>query len=108
MMVSDGDWELVGHNLHSGVSTWRLDVGDGYVFKTVSESAGDILDENRTLRNMASSGWSGDYHLIGKVPLNLLHDGALRGAAIDGDDEYVKRWLSNSDNSGWRTKDGRL
>jgi hypothetical protein len=107
MSVWDGDWELIGHNPHSGVSTWRMDVGDGYVFKTLSDPS-KILAENAGLRNAAGSGWKGDYHLIGKVPLNLLHDGQIREAAKDGDDEYVKRWLSDSDNSGWRTKDGRL
>lgn len=107
MKIMDGDWELVGTNPVSGVSTWRMDVGHGYIIKTESP-VNHILEDNYAIRNMAKSDWGGDYHLIGKVPLNVIHDGALREAAKDGDDEYVKRWLMDSDNSGWRTKDGNL
>jgi hypothetical protein len=103
------DWTCVEYNPVSGVSTWIKIEGD----KTLVQERQDVsklLDDNTAQRNVTSPGWKGDYHSLARLPLAMLHakGGLLHDAMKAGDDERVKRFLNDSDNSRLRTKEGRV
>lgn len=107
--VRDGDWELVSWDPQTGRTTWALQEEGKTVLRTDMPVQATI-DENAMARNDAPSGWSGDWHRIASVPMQLLYDDnlGLNKAIQQGDDKYVSRWLNDSDNRAWRVKDGHV
>lgn len=109
MIVRDGAWRLFDYDFPTGRSTWVTEEGDKTIFR-VDYPVHKLLEENAQARNGPQSGWAGDYHRIGSVPLNLLHDEntGLEKALQNGDEKHLSRWLNDSDNRAWRTKEGRV
>lgn len=109
MTIRDGDWTLHEWDPATGRTVWTYFDGEKTVVRTDTPVA-QSLEENLIARNTASSGWQGDYHRIASVPMQLLYDDnlGLNKAIQQGDDKYLSRWLNDSDNKGWRTKDGRV
>lgn len=66
-----------------------------------------ILDANTELRNATAGQKFGDMAHVGSVPMNIFEE-VLFPAMQAGDDEYVKKWLNDADNRGFRTKEGHL
>lgn len=109
MTIRDGDWELIDYDAATGRSVWSHFDGEKTTIRTDYPVQATIA-ENTAVRNAAQKAWKGDYHLIASIPLNLLHDenvGLLK-AQTQGDDKYVSRWLNDSSNAAWRTKEGRV
>lgn len=109
MQIRDGDWTLFDYDAQSGRSVWRLFDGERTHFRT-DYPVDATISENEAIRNGASKAWAGDYHRVASIPLNVLHDekvGLLK-AHNEGDDAFVSRWLNDSDNRAWRTKEGRV
>jgi hypothetical protein len=104
--IRDGDWVLVDHDPELGRSVWHLNQ-DGFDHFRIDYDATQLLEQNKADYNVAQTGWKGDWHKVASVPHNILHDG-LDQAIQQQDRDYVKRWLNNSDNRGWRTKPGRV
>lgn len=109
MTIRDGDWELFDYDYVTGRSVWTYFDGEKTVIRTDYPVQATIT-ENTAVRNAAQKAWKGDYHLVASIPLNILHDenAGLLKAHTEGDDAYVSRWLNNSDNGAWRTKEGRV
>lgn len=107
--IRDGDWALHEYDPATGRTVWALFDGEKVVFRVDTPVAASI-EENALARNTASSGWGGDYHRIASVPMQLLYDDnlGLNKAIQGGDDKFLSRWLNNSDNRAWRTKDGTV
>lgn len=107
--IRDGDWQLHDFDPVTGRTVWALFDGTKTVFR-VDTPVQATLDENMEARNSASSGWQGDYHRVASVPMQLLYDDnlGLNKAIQQGDDKYISRWLNDSDNRAWRTKDGSV
>jgi hypothetical protein len=109
MTIRDGDWTLMQWDPATGRTVWSLFDGEKTIFRTDTPVAATIED-NQLARNAATDGWKGDYHRIASVPMQLLYDEnvGLNTAIQQGDKGYLSRWLNDSDNRAWRTKDGRV
>lgn len=85
------------------------DDGEGFTIETVQDVT-DLVEENKTNRNAAESGWKGDMHRIASIPLSIYNDLLQKGIIDHGDPKQTKflKWLSDRDNQVFRVKDGRL
>lgn len=107
MIIRDGGWTLYDHDAVTGRTVWHLFDGEKNVFR-VDYPVDNLISENQSVRNSAEKAWRGDWHRVASIPLNIAHDSGLVQAHSEGDDGFVKRFLNSSDNSAWRTKEGRL
>lgn len=107
MLIKDGDWTLVTWDPKTQRQTWRRENPDGSVTMRTDMPADDTLEENLIARNSASSGWAGDWHRIASVPMNKFF-AELSEAHSHGDERYISRWLNDSDNRAFRTKEGNV
>ncbi|CCE94642.1 hypothetical protein ABIA24_003398 [Sinorhizobium fredii] len=107
MIVRDGEWTLYDHDIMTGRSVWHYFDGEKDVFR-VDYPVDNLMSENQAIRNSAERAWKGDWHRVASIPLNVAHDSGLVQAHSEGDDRFVKRWINDSDNRAWRTKEGRL
>ncbi|GHA15171.1 hypothetical protein GCM10007989_07410 [Devosia pacifica] len=107
--IRDGDWELFSWDPQSGRTVWIMEEG-GMTHVRTDYPVASLIEENAARRNATPDGWKGDYHHIASVPLNLLHDEntGLHEAFLHGDQKHVSRWLNDSDNAAWRTKEGNV
>lgn len=105
MIVRDGSWRLFDYDVKTGRQVWCTTNDDGSTTFRTDYPVQPTIDENTAVRNMASSGWAGDYHRIASIPLNIFHE-QLAEATRQDDQAYVSRWLNDGDNRAWRTKEG--
>ncbi|KAB0573384.1 hypothetical protein [Brucella pituitosa] len=105
MTIRDGDWTLIDYDFASGRSVWSIFDGEKTIIRTDYPVA-QAIEQNTLFRNAAPSDWKGDWHRIASVPLNLAHEGGLVEAANQHDDKFISRFLNDSDNRAWRTKEG--
>lgn len=103
----DGDWVLLDHDVKMGRTTWAMTNPDGSTTVRTDYAVDPIVDTNTAQRNMARNDWKGDYHMVASVPVSLFYD-QLAEASRQKDDKFISRWLNNSDNRAWRTKEGRV
>lgn len=108
MSVRDENgFELFDWDPATGRSVWRYSDGEKTVFRT-DYPVDDLLKINAEQRTVSAPGWAGDFHHVASVPLNVVHDAGLAQAHSQGDDAFTRRWLNDSDNRAWRTKNGTL
>lgn len=107
MIVRDGQWRLWDHDVKLGRTVWVMEDADGNTVFRTDYRVDPTIDENTAMRNMASPGWAGDYHRVASIPLNIFHD-QLAEASRQQDDKFISKWLNDSDNAAWRTKEGRV
>ena len=107
MKIKDGSWTLFDYDVRSGRQVWQQDNADGTTTFRTDYPVQPTVDINTAHRNMAKKDWAGDYHQIASIPLNVFHE-QLGQASTAGDDKFISRWLNDSDNRAWRTKEGRV
>lgn len=107
MRIRDGDFELCDYDPHTGRSVWSFYNGEKTVYR-IDYPVDGIIKANTAEKNATGPGWKGDWHKVASVPLNILHGSGLNDAMTQQDDRFVKRWLNDSDNGAWRTKEGRV
>ena len=105
--MRDGEWTLFSSDIQRGRHTWSRTNPDGTRTFRTDYIVDPTIEANTAMRNMAAPGWAGDYHKIASVPLNIYHD-QLAEASLQDDDAFVSKWLNDSDNSKWRSKEGRV
>jgi hypothetical protein len=109
MRFRDGDWWLVSHDFAMKRTVWARENDDGTTTYRTDYEVDPTIEANKATKNMASSGWAGDYHLIASIPAPFVYgEGYIATALREGDDTAVSRWLNDSDNSAFRTKEGRV
>lgn len=108
MIVRDGDWSLFDHDYATGRTVWRMSDERGNDVFRVDYPVSATMAENEKIRNMAQKAWTGDYHLVASIPMGLLHSSGLADAQAQGDTKFVSKWLNDSDNRAWRTKEGTV
>lgn len=108
-MIVDG-WLLLAENKQSGVSTWAKYEGDDVIIQE-RQDVDALLDDITAQRNVAEDGWKGDgLHSVARIPLAMLHDtqDGIGRAIKAGDDDYVTKFLNDSNFGKLRTKEGML
>lgn len=105
MRITDGDWTLFDHDFQMKRTVWSRQNADGSTTYRTDYAVDDTIEANTAMRNSASKGWAGDYHKIASVPLGVYYD-KLDAAVRQDDAKFVQRFLNDSDNRAWRTKDG--
>jgi hypothetical protein len=103
----DGEWSLVDHDFKLKRTVWARENPDGSTTYRTDYAVDPLIDMNTAQRNMAAKGFQGDWHHVASVPLNVAWE-KLVEPLRQGDDAYVSRFLNDSDNRAWRTKEGRL
>lgn len=107
MMIRDGDWTLFDSDIKAGRYVWVRTNEDGSQTFRTDYMAQDTIDMNTAQRNLAQTGWAGDYHHVASIPLNVYYD-QLHEASQQQDERFISKWLNDADNRAWRTKDGRV
>lgn len=105
--IRDGDWELLDHDLQMKRTTWARSNPDGSTTYRTDYAVDDTLEANKTMRNEASSNWTGDWHKVASIPLGTYYD-KLHAAVEQDDMAHVSRFLNDIDNRMYRTKLGRV
>lgn len=106
MQIKDGDWTLVDHDLATGRTVWRYFDGAATHFRT-DYPVQSLIDQNAELANESQGQRFGEGQRVASIPLNIFHE-QLHEAQVQGDEEYISRWLNNSDNRAFRTFEGNL
>ena len=107
MKIKDGDWSLFDYDVQTGRQVWVIHNDDGTQTFRTDYPVEPTIDINTAQRNLAQPGWSGDYHQIASIPLNVYYD-QLAQANQQNDQKHISKWLNDSDNRAWRTKDGSV
>jgi hypothetical protein len=107
MRIRDGEWTLVDHDFRLKRTVWARSNPDGSTTYRTDYAVDDTVEANRDMRNGVDKGWKGDWHKIASIPLNLYYD-KLHEAVVQDDMKAVSRFLNDSDNRAWRTKEGRV
>lgn len=107
MQIRDGDWRLFDGDIKLGRYVWVRDNDDGSQTFRTDYHVQPTIDINQAQRNLAENNWKGDYHQIASIPLNVYYD-QLAQASQQDDQQYISKWLNDSDNRAWRTKEGRV
>lgn len=107
MIVRDGEWTLFDSDIKSGRYVWVRTNEDGSQTFRTDYMVEDTIDMNTAQRNLAQTGWAGDYHHVASIPLNVYYD-QLHEASQQQDERFISKWLNDADNRAWRTKDGRV
>lgn len=106
-MIRDGDWTLFDGDIKLGRFVWVRENPDGSRTFRTDYRVDPTVEMNKAQRNLAAPGWAGDYHHVASIPLNVFWD-QLAEASKQGDNKFLSRWLNDSDNRAWRTKEGRV
>lgn len=108
--IRDGDWELLNWDPATGRTVWLSYDDEGNPVVRTDTPVQHIIDHNAAARSSTPRGWKGDYHRVASIPMQLLYDEnlGLNKAIQQGDDKYLSRFLNDSDNAAWRTKEGRV
>jgi len=81
------------------------DENDSMTIETITDVS-DIVAGNKRDFNDASSNWSGDWHRVASLPLNVLLQ--LQEQGIAQDEQAFRRWLNDPDHRAYRTKPGKV
>ena len=103
----DDGFSLYEWDKYSGRTVWMKETVEGTIFRT-DYPVDSITKLNAEHRAIADRAWKGDYHQIASIPLNLLYDSGLNEAATQQDGKFLSKWLNDSDNRAFRTKEGRV
>ena len=107
MRIRDGEWTLLSHDLKLKRTVWARQLPDGRTQVRTDYEVTDTIEANRTMRNSLDKGFKGDWHKVASIPLNVYYD-KLHQAVNQDDMAYVSRFLNDSDNRAWRTKEGKI
>lgn len=105
--MRENEWHLVDFDPLTETATYAGYSGDKYYVRTERNVDGQIK-VNTECRSAAGNNWKGDMHLVASIPAHLFYETDLRDATAEHDEKYMRRWLNDSDNRAWRTKEGQI
>ncbi len=106
MTIKDGDWELKSYDHVTGRSVWSYFDGQATHFRT-DYPVENILKNNQIARTELSDDNWGNGRRVASIPLNVYFD-QLKEAQDQQDNTYLSKWLNDSDNAAFRTREGRV
>jgi hypothetical protein len=93
---------------HPGKRNWVMLDDRGWPVASCSVHFIDpLIEQNKVEKNESAGKRWGDWTKIASVPLDLYFQ-QLNQRIKDGNDASLKRWLEDSDNRVFRTKEGRI
>lgn len=106
----ENGWILFDWQPQLGRQVWYRENPDGTTTFRTDYEVQATIDANTAARNVASPGWSGDWHRVASIPLGVLHDPkhGLVEAFQQDDMRHVSRFLNDADNRAFRTKSGAV
>jgi hypothetical protein len=103
----DPSWRLLDFDPQTGKTAWMKIEDDGALKVRTVMPVDDLLEENAALRSMDSGDWTGDMHLVSRMPIHMWQ--RLVAPAVQQDDKkFVSKILNDPDYSKFRTKAGRV
>lgn len=108
MRITDGNWEL-DHDLSIlGVRTvWKMWDGEKLIVRTDYPTE-NLVRENEIARSESAGNRMGDMVRQASIPLNIYHSSGLSEANDQKDRKFISKWLNDSDNYKFRTRDARV
>lgn len=106
-----GDWKFLDRNPVTGITRYVLDLGNGTsVMRTEYPHTEELFRINGEKQISSLNTRWGDGQIVASIPMNVLFNPemGLSEAVSEGDDDFVNKWLNDSDHSKFRTRGGRL
>lgn len=104
---TDDGWCVVYRDPQMGREIHALDEGDRMRVREIVDVE-RLVDENAAIRGeLAGTRYGDGLSLAARVPINVFHN-RLSEAMKQGDDEFIRRWLNDSDHAKFRVRDGRI
>lgn len=107
MRITHEGWTLHDYDVKMGRQVWYRENADGTTTFRTDYEVRDTIEANTEMRNAASKGFAGDWHKVASIPLGVYYD-KLHEASKQDDQAFINRFLNDSDNRAWRTKEGKL
>jgi len=110
MVIRDGDWEL-DHELSIPNVRYVWKRWDGQTLHIRKDYPVDnIIQANAVERNASQGRRFGEMTKVASIPVGLLYDEklGLNEAFRQQDDKYLRRFLNDSDNQAFRTREGHI
>ncbi len=105
--IMDGNWKLFAHDIETGRTIWTTWIDGNLTFR-IDTPVDQIIQANTDDRNGDHPHRFGDYVRIASVPLQLYHDAGLADATVQQDNKFISRFVNDSDNAAWRTREGNF
>lgn len=107
-MITDGNgFDLFDHDPETGRTVWVKVEDDKRVFR-IDQPVQNILDANVEHEADSTGKRFSDWTRVASVPLNLAHENGFMQAVEQKDDNWLSRFLNNSDNRKFRTFRGNV
>lgn len=103
----ENGFTLVDFDQTTGRSVWSYFDGEKDVYR-IDYPVDAAIKENAESRASSGTTFKGDYHRIASIPLNVAYGSGMVEAISQHDDKFLSRWLNDSDNRAWRTKEGKV
>jgi hypothetical protein len=101
--------KLFDVNAQQGITrTWHYNTDNDEVTIQTQQDVTDVIEANKAIYNAVDekANWTGEWHLVASIPEALYYKMKAEGK-ID-DQEYMKKWLNDSDNQFFRTRPGKV
>lgn len=105
--IYDGHWRLFSYDPEAKSTVWVLHHEGGMTFRT-DVIVDDILKANHEAARDADGKRWGEFVRVASIPLDVFHSSGFAEAHRQHDKAWLKRFLNDSDNRAWRTKDGTV
>jgi hypothetical protein len=107
LAIYDGPWQLFDFDPVTGRSVWIIQEG-GKIHVRTDYPHETLIKDNAEARVQSAGNRFGEIARVASIPTNIYYASGLQKAHREGDDAFVRRWLNDSDNAAWRTKEGRV
>ena len=100
---------LFSENKDQGIKRiWHENAETGDVTIETQQDITAVIEANKAIYNAVDekANWTGEWHLVASIPESLYYKMKAEGK-ID-DQEYMKKWLNDSDNKFFRTRPGKV
>jgi hypothetical protein len=105
--IYDGPWRLFDHDPATGRTVWVLHE-DGMMHFRCDYPVESIIAHNAEHRAAVAGTPYGEIAHVASIPLNVFHDSGLAEASKQDDRKFIAKYLNDSDNRAWRTREGKV
>lgn len=101
------DTRVINNDVEAGIVTLMHydDADDSMTIEDI-QNVEPLVEQNKALYNDSPGNWKGNMHRVASIPMTVYNQLVQSGCARDK--KCMKRWLNDSDNRVFRTRDGRV